>query len=96
MECEADILLKVVDIFRFVREYLVKEEKIQECKVECGFMVSWLQIVLAIPTMQDVSLNILTKKQRERVCLFLEECKSILDSEEEQASISKVVALIIK
>jgi hypothetical protein len=34
-------------------------------------MVKFLQIVLSIPTMQDISLNILTKKQREKIAFFL-------------------------
>jgi len=34
-------------------------------------MIKWLQTVLLIPTMQDISLNILTKKQRERVAVLL-------------------------
>jgi hypothetical protein len=52
---------------------MTKEEKIDkiELKIECGFMIKFFQIVLSIPTMQDISLNILTKKQRERIVLFL-------------------------
>ena len=41
-------------------------------------MIKWLQTVLLIPTVQDISLNILTKKQREKVAVFLETCKEIL------------------
>ena len=59
-------------------------------------MVKFMQIVLSIPTMQDISLNILTKKQRERIALFLEDCKVILSNEEEEAVIAKVVSLIRK
>jgi hypothetical protein len=55
-----------------------KEEKQLDLKVECGFMIKWLQTVLLIPTVQDISLNILTKKQREKVAVFLETCKEIL------------------
>jgi hypothetical protein len=71
VECEADILMKVVEVFRFVMEFLNKEGRTEGGKMECGFMVSWLQIVLSISTMQDVSLNILTNKQKERVASFL-------------------------
>lgn len=58
-------------MFRFVMEFLNREGRTEGGKMECGFMVSWLQIVLSIPTMQDVSLNILTKKQKERLAQFL-------------------------
>ena len=59
-------------------------------------MVKFMQMVLSIPTMQDISLNVLTKKQRERIALFLEECRGVLSSEEEGAVIGKVVSLIRK
>jgi hypothetical protein len=68
----------VVEVFKFVLEYLKKEEKPEECRIECGFMIKFLQTVLSIPTMQDISLNILTKKQRERIAQFFEDCKAIL------------------
>ena len=44
-------------------------------------MVKFFQTVLSMPTMQDISLNILTKKQRERIAQFLEDCKVTLASE---------------
>ena len=59
-------------------------------------MVKFLQTVLSIPTMQDISLNILTKKQREKIATFLEECKAILPGQEEDVSINKVINLIRK
>ena len=96
LECEADILLKIVEVFKFIVEYLKSNEKRDESRIEYGFMVKFLQIVLSIPTMQDISLNILTKKQRERIALFLEECKAVLSSEEEEAIIAKVISLIRK
>lgn len=47
--------------------YLKQAGNQEAQKIELGFMVSFLQIVLSIPTMQDISLNILTKKQKERI-----------------------------
>ena len=89
-------MLKIVEVFKFVINFLKKEAKNEECRVECGFMVTLLQLVLSIPTMQDISLNILVKKQRERIALFLEDCKITLDKEEETATIDKVIKLIRK
>lgn len=59
-------------------------------------MVTFLEIVLRIPTMQDISLNILTKKQKQRIVQFLTNTKGVLRSEEEQTSIDKVIGLISK
>ena len=33
VECEADILLKVVEVFRFVRAFVMEEGKEEECRV---------------------------------------------------------------
>lgn len=55
-------------------------------------MLKFLLTVLSIPTMQDVSLNILTKKQREKIAIFAQECR--LNLEEESADeIDKLLKL---
>lgn len=41
-------------------------------------MVTFLQIILKIETMQEINLNILTKKQKEKISLFFTEGKNIL------------------
>lgn len=46
--------------------------------------------------MQDISLNILTKKQREKIVLFLSGCGKILREEAELEIIEKVIGLIQK
>lgn len=59
-------------------------------------MVKYFQTVLSIQTMQDISLNILTKKQREKIGLFLSGCGKILREEDELKIIEKVIDLIKK
>jgi len=41
-------------------------------------MVKFLQTVLSIGTMQDISMNILSKKQKEKITVFLCECGEIM------------------
>jgi hypothetical protein len=44
-------------------------------------MVKFLQTVLVLPNMQSISINILTKKQKEKIAAFLLECKETLQDE---------------
>lgn len=40
-----------------------------------------MQAVLTIPTMQSISLNILTKKQKEKIAAYIDYCRNILNDE---------------
>lgn len=44
-------------------------------------MVKWFEIVLSIQTMQDISINILTKRQKDRITTFLQDCQATLTQE---------------
>lgn len=43
-------------------------------------MVKFLQTALSFPTMQSISINILTKKQKDKLAAFLLDCKEILEN----------------
>lgn len=72
LECEADILVKIVDVFSFVIDFLKKEEeKNDSLRRQTAFMVKFLQIALSVPTMGTISLGVVTKKQKEKIANFL-------------------------
>lgn len=81
LECEADILVKIAEVFAFVIAFLKQSENSNRLMEEAGYIVKLMQTVLSIPTMQDISLKILTKKQKDRIIVVLQECHNVLQDD---------------
>lgn len=67
MECEANILVKIAELFEFVNEYLRENDSEGKMVKEVVFQVKFLDTVLRLKSMKEFSLAILSKKERTRI-----------------------------
>lgn len=67
MECEANILVKIAELFEFVNEYLRENDSEGKVVKEVVFQVKFLDTVLRLKSMKEFSLAILSKKERTRI-----------------------------